>query len=342
MASGADVRAVVAGREVFFKSRQANLTLSAEALGTAFLLPAAFAGRRLVGGEVDPVWLQGATSAWSLVGHWWNWKAKAPDFKTAVPRQAAPGVGLAFSLGIDSFYSLFFSDRRPTHLLLAGGFDVPIANREVLEAMSNSVSDVSKTLGIDWVLIETNLRQHRLFKRLNWEFSHGGAVATLGHLMRETCGRLLVSSSFHQSESGPWGSHADLDPLWSSSSVEIEHFGDDVSRREKLRRLIQHPVAGKLLQKHLRVCWVAPNKNGNCGRCRKCLLLRASLELLDPGFRLDTMPDSVELAPAIKALAPAPDRLVLNFWRELQGGNNLELDLAVRDLVRRSELSLGS
>ncbi len=58
---------------------------------------------------------------------------------------------------------------------------------------------------------------------------------------------------------------------------------------------------------------------------------------LDPGFKLLTMPNAVDLVEGVGRLVPAPDNLVLSYWRELLGGNNVALDLALQDLVSRSE-----
>ena len=329
------------GDDLFVRSTRCDLTVSPEALGSAFLLPAASSGRRISGRFADPLWLEGAAHILEKAHGWWGWRAGRPGFQPGPPLLPATGVGLAFSLGIDSFYSCFFSDPAPDFLVLAAGFDVPMERKEVLDAMCRSVAEVAEATGAQWTLIETNLRKHRLFHKVPWEYVHGGAVAMLGHLMSERCGTFVTSSSFEQGKLGPWGSHPDLDPLWSSSALHIKHFGDDVSRLEKLRRLIDHPVARKYVQRHLRVCWVAPNESGNCGRCRKCTLLRVSLALCEPGFQLDTMPDNLVLLDAIKSLAPCADVLVLNYWRELLGGEDLQLDAAIRDLVCRSEAELG-
>lgn len=331
----------IAGGSFFIRSRQSDLNISSEGLGSAFLLPAAAIGRRISGAIADQQWQDGAGHILGKVFDWWGWRAGYPHFRASSLSERANGVGLAFSLGVDSFYSLFFADTAPDFLVLAAGYDVPLERPEVLEAMCRSVAEIAEAVGAEWALIETDLRKHCLFRKASWECTHGGAVAMLGHLLSDRCGTFLISSSFELGKLGPWGSHPDLDPLWSSSALAIRHFGEDVSRLEKLRRLINHPVARKYVQRHLRVCWVAPNESGNCGRCRKCTLLRASLDVCEPGFQVETMPNNLALFDAIRALAPCSDELVLNYWRELLGEGNFQLDAAIRDLVNRSEVALG-
>lgn len=330
----------VCGDDIFVRSTQCDLSVSPEALASAFLLPAASLGRRLSGCVVDPLWLDGAGKILEIAHDWWGWRAGYPLFKPGFPSRRENGVGLAFSLGIDSFYSCFFADPTPEILVFAAGYDVPMERKQVLGAMCRSVAEVAEAMGAQWVSIETNLRKHRMFRTAPWDIVHGGALAMLGHLISDRCGSFVISSSFQQGKLGPWGSHPDLDPLWSSSALRIEHFGDDVSRLEKLRRLLNHPEARTQVQRHLRVCWVAPDELGNCGKCRKCTLLRASLAVCEPGFQLRTMPDDLPLLDAINSLAPCKDKLVLNFWRELLDGDNSKLDSAIRDLVARSEVEL--
>lgn len=330
----------IAGGSFFIRCRQCDLKISSEGLGSAFLLPAAAIGRRISGAMADQQWQDGAGQVLGKAFDWWGWRAGYPRFRASSPSERANGVGLAFSLGVDSFYSLFFADPAPDFLVLAAGYDVPLERGEVLDAMCRSVAEIAEATGAQWALIETDLRKHRLFRKASWECTHGAAVAMLGHLVSDHCGTFLISSSFEQGKLGPWGSHPDLDPLWSSSALGVRHFGDHVSRLEKLRRLINHPVARNYVERHLRVCWVAPKASGNCGQCRKCTLLRVSLELCEPGFHLETMPDDLSLLDAVNSLAPCADDLVLNLWRELLGGINSELDSAIRDLIWRSEEAL--
>ncbi|MDD2662756.1 MAG: hypothetical protein PHD19_03245 [Dechloromonas sp.] len=336
---GREVRASVFGTPIAFRCAQADLVLSAEALGSAFLLPAASKGWGISGRAADPVWLEGAGQILDTAGDWWGWQAEAPRFRTRPAGVKRDGGGQAFSLGVDSFYTLFFADALPSHLVIAGGFDVPVTKTDILGAMCESVAEVAEAIGAKWLMLETDLRRHPLFRELHWERSHGGALAMLGHLLQDAFGTFSVSSSFQLGHLGPWGSHPDLDPLWSSSHLRIQHFGQQTSRLEKLRRLVQHPMARELVRRHLRVCWVAPSENGNCGKCRKCLLLRASLEIIEPGYRLRTMPAAVDLVGALDSLAPVTDLLVLSFWRELRGGADRRLEKAICDLVARSEMA---
>lgn len=337
---GNHLRTRIDGNVLHARSERTELVLSPEALGSAFLLPTAAMGRRLVGDSCDPVWLENAPRILDQVNEWWGWEVLRPDFAARHPGQPKQGVGLAFSLGVDSFYSCFFADPAPDLLILAAGFDIPLARTDIVIPMCNSLAAVAEATGKNWTMIETNLREHHLFRRLSWEFSHGGAVAFLGHLLQGHIGTLLISSSYDQDHLGPWGSHPNVDPCWSSSRLTVKSIGNEVSRSEKLRRLVNHPVARSLIKEHLRVCWEYPSATGNCGYCHKCVLLRMTLRWHAPDLKLNTLPENIPLIDAIEALPPLEQNLSLNFRRELLGHLDPPVDSALRKLIQRSEESL--
>lgn len=330
----------VDGHPLHIQSKRTELVLSAEALGTAFLLPTVAVGRRLVGDSCDPVWLENTQRVLKQVNEWWNYGGIQPGFAPGIPGRPNQGIGLAFSLGVDSFYSCFFADPAPDLLILASGFDIPLERKDIITSMCNSLAAVAEATGKDWTMIETDLRRHRLFRRLSWEFSHGGAVAFLGHLLQERIGSLLISSSHDQDHLGPWGSDPNLDPCWSSSRLSVKSIGHEVSRSEKIKRLLNHAIAKPLLKRHLRICWEHPSSLGNCGSCHKCILMHMTLNWHAPDFKLDTLPGHIPLVQAIDALPPIKNDLSLNLRRELVGHLSPPVDRALRKLIQRSEESI--
>jgi len=340
---GHDMCIQLYGTSLRVYSERTALSLSTEALGSAFLLPAASMGRAIAGHAADAQWLAGVQQILAQAHAWWGWPMRSPRFVPHVAETPplAP-IGLAFSLGVDSFYSCFFADPQPDLLILAGGFDVPMERLDVLTRMQNSVAEVAASTGKDWTMIATNLRQHELYRKTSWEMAHGGALAFIGHLLEEHIGTLLISSSYEENHLGPWGSHPDLDPLWSSSRVICRHVGQEVTRSEKFRRLLQHPVAAPLVQRHLRVCWEFPTEKGNCGKCHKCVMTRINLHRDMPGFHLETMPETMPLVEAIESLPPLTNNLMLNFRKELLGCPDVRVERALQDLIRRSEENMSN
>lgn len=339
---GHHLEAHICGLPLTVQSARTMLSLSPEALGSAFLLPAATQSKSLNGDAIDAVWLGGAASILAQAEAWWGWHVRPLRFKPCIPAASAnnPRVGLAFSLGVDSFYSCFFAEPKPDLLILAGGFDIPADREKILLRMQDSVAEIAEASGKDWTMVTTDLRQHRLFHKSSWEQTHGGALAFLGHLLERHIGMMLISSSYEENHLGPWGSHPDLDAFWSSNRVVFRHVGQETQRSEKLRRLVRHPVAAPLVQRHLRVCWEFPSEQGNCGHCHKCVMTRINLHRDMPGFHLETMPDEIPLAEAIEALPPISNPLSLNFRKELLGCPDPKVERALQDLIRRSEASI--
>lgn len=225
---GHDLDTYLCGYPLHVRSKRTPLTLSPEAIATAFLLPAAANSKSLLGDSIDTVWLDGAKEILAKANAWWGLQAAPPRFKPAA--RLAPlnrRTGLAFTLGVDSFYSCIFAKPEPDLLVFAAGFDIPIDQGKILFRMQNSIAAVAEATGKDWTMITTDLRQHRLYRKSSWEQTHGGAVAFLGHLLERHIATMLISSSYEENHLGPWGSHPDLDAFWSSSRVDFRHVGQE-------------------------------------------------------------------------------------------------------------------
>ena len=69
-----------------------------------------------------------------------------------------------------------------------------------------------------------------------------------------------------------WGSSVHTDHLFSSSVLEIVHFGT-APREDKILSILTHPM----VRDHLRVCWENRKPEGNCSHCPKCLLVMVHL-----------------------------------------------------------------
>lgn len=319
-----------------------DLMVTPEALGTAFSIPAWSQGRRMACAVLDANWLDNNQKAAHLVQSWWNY----PPAQWRVARTSPPSpsglnrTGLAFSLGVDSMYSCFYADPRPDLLVLVGGFDVFWRDQGVLDRMAASTQDIARALGMQWAMVQTDLRQHHLFRRVSWEKSYGAAVSFVGASLTPYIDRLLISSGMYHKDLMPHGSHPDLDPLWSSSRLQVQHVGHDRTRLEKVERLIADPLSRDLFKKHLRVCWEHPSAQGNCGQCTKCTLVRLSLLKLGAGFVPDTMPEHKPLDQLLSQLPPLMDPAALAYRRELLGLSDKKVDAALRQYIERSERAI--
>lgn len=261
-----------AGHRVAYWS-EAELEPRPEAVGSALLFAAAAASADLaLPDPVDPQWRAGALRAAALARRWWGWRTPAllgPVGSAGVP---GPDVALCFTGGLDSFHSLLAGEVRPTALFFAVGFDVPLDDGPRLSDLLPRLRAVAGGVSLPLTVVQTDLRRHPLFAAASWERTHGGALASLGHLLG--AGALLISASATPGYDWPWGSHPWLDRCWSSSRTAVRHVGFGPSRFGKVAAVGHHP----LVREHLRVCWERRTATGNCGRCGKCVVTMAALD----------------------------------------------------------------
>jgi hypothetical protein len=335
------VTADVDGTDVWFETVDAPLRPAPEAWGSGLLVPGLHAGRRLaLPSAPDPVWLGNVTRLLSIFERWWGTPLLPPGAPRAEPaghseREPRPGrpTGVFFSAGIDSFHALLRSGHDVRTLVHVQGFDIDLDDTSRLERVEASVRDVARTLGISAIVVRTNLRYHPLMRAMNWERTHGGAMAAVAHALGGELERVLIASSFPRRFPGPWGSHWMTDPLWSSGSIELVHVGAEGGRLYKARAIVHEPI----VLEHLHVCYKNVDGVLNCSRCEKCLF--TLLTLAEAGV-LDRCPtlDGRDLLARIEALPSMR-------WRrpglvQLALSNRLErrLRLAVAKLLLRSEL----
>lgn len=137
-------------------------------------------------------------------------------------RRLNPGTtAQCFTSGVDSFYALITAKTPPGILVYAHGYDVDLTNQIRVEAFLPGLREVAASFGARAVLIATNLQEHSASQCVDIRRSHGGALAALGHVLAEEVERLVIPSSYPYHDPKPWGSHWDVDPLWSSQRLAV-------------------------------------------------------------------------------------------------------------------------
>lgn len=196
-------------------------------------------------------------------------------------------VASLFSGGVDSLHALIQYREEITDLVFVHGWDIPLENQPLRDEVASINRETAAHFGKNLIEIETNVRE-MLDPYVNWGLlGHGAALAAAAHLLPSSINRIRIPSSATRGPYiVPWGSHPDLDPLWSTESMEFVHGGAEVTRPEKLALISRHPFA---LQR-LRVCWKNPDGAYNCGRCEKCLRTMISLIALGVLDRCPTFP----------------------------------------------------
>lgn len=329
------VCADVDGAPLWFESADAQLAASPEAFGCA-MVPAAFAREAdlIVDATVDETWTANVRAVQDVWRRWWGGRhadvrAQSQE-KRETPR--AKGKALCFSGGVDSFYTLLRGGFGFDHLVLVHGYDIELSDQRRMAAAEASLREIAAAVEAEAVVIRTNLREHPTFAEADWEKAHGGALVAVGHLLSDTVGLLVVSASYPYCYDHPWGSHWDTDPLWSSSALEIVHFGADQWRADKLRAIAEDD----LVRRHLRVCWKNLSEHGNCGRCEKCI--RTMLILAGAGQLADfpVFDGGVGLAERMRELPPLRRQLVKVYGDFPRDGMDPAVAAALEALIARS------
>lgn len=293
--------AMVDGHETWFES-ELQTSPHPESHLSAFLLSAMAAGRNLqTDAAVDPVWLQNNSRLQDIFHRWWGYpkiRIDAPIAPSTLPRPSKTAA--LFTAGVDSFHTLLHHPRQIDALMFIEGLDVKIDHVEYRRHTRELIRNIARARRVEFISIATNLRKHPLFRKMDYMNSHGGAMAACAHQLSGHIGHLIINSSSVTDYNVPLGTHWESDPLWSSSALEVEHWGQHLWRSEKLGQIMHEPI----VRANLRVCFEtlqAPRLN--CCRCEKCV--RTMLSLHQRG-ELD---DFTSLQPPV-SLVDSIDRIL--------------------------------
>ncbi len=176
-----------------------------------------------------------------------------------------------WSAGVDSSYTLLRNITKIDQLVMLGGFEVGGNTPEAWRQKVAKQSAFSRSVGKELIPIETNAKQWIGKRKIDWGFAQGLVLASMGSLLK--CKRIFIGATHTYAELFPWGSHPLTDPMWSTESTEVIHYG--AIRRSK--KMIDLTEDQKFLD-NLQVCWKSPCDN--CGECPKCVRTMTAMYLL--------------------------------------------------------------
>lgn len=270
-----------------------GLICNPDAFLVAGILPAWRNGERriLVDGEVSPGLFEGLVTVMSWLRVWFRpssdlIKIEATPARKTLQPSTPERSGFFFSGGVDSLAALranrlHFPEEHPGFIkdgLLIFGLEVdqPKAFEHALQA----ARDLAEDSGVTLVPVYTNVR----YLDEDWAFYRdefqGAILAAVGHAFAGRLTALSIAATYDIPNLGPWGSHPLLDPYFGTENLRIHHQGVAFSRLEKLKLLLDWPLA----LDRLRVCnhgQLYSAERLNCGRCEKCI--RTMLELVALG-----------------------------------------------------------
>ncbi len=223
-------------------------------------------------------------------------KIEAPIETEVLFVDKPPRAGALFSGGIDALAMvrdnhLNFPSDHPRHIkdgiLVYGVLQGENEQDPNFQNVINAVSAMAEDAGIKLIQVYTNAYAH--FRDLDPDFSfwryeyHGSFLAAIAHAFVPRLSVASIASTYDYANLEPWGSHPLLDPLYSTTSLQIRHENAALSRLEKTQLVGEWDVA----LKHLRVCNEKESYsqgNYNCGNCEKCVRTMTAflaLKLLD-------------------------------------------------------------
>ena len=242
------------------------------------------------------------------------------------------GAGLiCLSGGVDSTYAAVdgLANRNLTHGMFIAGADFPDAQAPGFLIRKKRVADIAKKLGISLFTVETSIRK----PGVQWEMSHGLILAMCLNYHSGRFGWGGISADFTPAQEfcyHPWGNNRALVSAMSTANFPIHHLGQEFSRSEKTRKIMEHPND---LMAGLSVCFENGEGGGNCGHCTKCV--RTRLNILTSGRELPELFDKNDNLETLVANTPFPKHQAQRL-RELTWLLDIRLNLAdgpVRDAV---------
>ncbi len=277
-----------------FASTEAPHSLEADPNGFLLgaFLPAWTAGERRirVEGAICPLLAANLTIAASVFRTWFT-DLPAPPSIEADFEYRPPGTRTAAFLsgGVDSLAMV----RSLTSLRPPGHPDRPSAavvvdyqhvgglSREETDArFTRSVAtsrEVCAGMGLGVIPVRSNFCLLNGNMRFWMHRYHGAFLASMAHFLGREFRLFSIASSRPATNLAPWGSHAQLDPFYSSQHVRISHEGVELSRLQKVEVLRDWPAA----LDRMYVCTSNTSNGVNCGICEKCV--RTRLHLLVAG-----------------------------------------------------------
>jgi hypothetical protein len=227
---------------------------------------------------------------------------RAPVRSEPIPESPTRGVGLFFSLGVDSFHTLVADAKRHrerngtiTHLIMLKGFDRRPVDQNVWGSVVANLERVSEEFGKRPVVLESNIR--RLTDRfVSWpDLAHGAALASVGLALQGPLREVQIASSNPYNRLEPWGSHPLLDPLWSTESLSVVHTGAETRRIDKTRTVVAFPIVRDTLRVCNSIGGPSARSSYNCGRCYKCVRTTIDLHIVGALSACATLPPAVDL-----------------------------------------------
>ena len=134
--------------------------------------------------------------AMEIAHRWWRLPKAAPRIVarrsgSGPTMPASPNVGLLFTGGVDSFFSLLNAPVHVEALVYVVDSDLTAAPAYRPSHYEGRFRELAKELGRRAIVVRSNLRRHPAFKWLSWPQLHGSAFIGAAHLLQPSLGTLI-------------------------------------------------------------------------------------------------------------------------------------------------------
>lgn len=301
----------------------------------------------LIDRPVDAVLLENIREVMRIWQRWYPRFHPVPIETSTYDSQTQPARakrGTFFSLGVDTFFTVFHHDAQSAaraeplidDLLLLWGFDIIREDADAFGKLRARSQTVASELGKELIVVTTNLRETQLNVGGPLDLTQDPFLATIALALETRYREVLISAGWAPaSPLQPHHTHPVVNALLTTGPTRVTFFGTEFSRITKTALEAQSDLAMRTLH----VCWYPP-LGENCGRCNKCLRTMATLEVLGVLDQCTAFPKgSLTLEKLAKAYVETSYdlgylRQIQAFAREHGRG---DIESAIEHSIRRSE-----
>ncbi|MBI4699106.1 MAG: hypothetical protein HY758_09470 [Nitrospirae bacterium] len=261
----------------------------------AFLAAAMFTAMKTGGqclrisGTVSPKLLTAVQTIQAIFHRWFpEYQKIQVEAETGLSGPVSPnaGVGVFFSGGVDSFYTLLKHREETTKVIFVHGLDIKLGRASYRARISQEIQRIARELGKHVIEIETNV--HEIAGQYGY---NGSLLPSIGLILSPQFHRIYIAANHSYDYSFPDSSHPLLDPLWSTEMLTLKHDGCEANRIEKLARISESDIA----MSSLRVCLEDLDQTLNCGQCEKCLRTMIGLQTIGALERCKTFNKKIDI-----------------------------------------------
>ena len=280
---------------IYFVTQEAQLEPNIEAFIALALLPAMKKRIRVIEAEgiISQRFLEGTERFQQVFKSWKPNYGHVEICNVQVQprvRNKSGKVGVFFSGGMDSYYSFLTHLEEISAFIHIAGFDIPLQEKSMRNRVAENCRSIGQQFGKQAIILETNAKQF-IESFVTWSYSHGSVIGGAGLLFMPEFERLYIAGTGGgPADREPFGSHPDLDPNWSTETLEFVHEMG-ANKIEKCYFIGQYEVALQTL----RVCLRFPKTGLNCGQCEKCLRSQVYLQAAGAAEHCTAFPAPLDL-----------------------------------------------